>query len=114
VPEDLARLDRDGALDLLFRSGQEAGVLPPDITLDEVRQLFEVFRRNFRAALRYVPRPYAGRVVLFQAAASVEESWSALAPVEPHLTPGDHFTFLAEPLVQALAASVRGVLDEGR
>src|SRR6185369_15139921 len=103
-PQALAGLNAEAALALLFQSARDAGVLAPEVNLNEIRRLFETFRRNYWASLRYAPRPYDGRVDLFRAGESGAEGWSDLARVEVHRAPGDHYSLLTEPLVGTLSA----------
>ena len=95
--------------DLAAISG--AGLAPEDFD-----RLFAVFRRNYRALLAYAPRPYAGPVTLFVAAEGYGPAgaapWSALAPAaEVVEVGGDHYTLLAPPHRERLAAELARRLD---
>lgn len=82
------------------------------------------FLRSLRAALRsaraYVAEPYAGRVVLLQAAAASASwrrdqarRWRDLAPrLEQREIPGRHLDLLGEPHVASLAARLFELLGE--
>jgi thioesterase domain-containing protein len=76
---------------------------------------------NMRVASSYKAQPYPGRVTLFRAADSWEESgrgpylgWDhvAVRGVEVHEVPGDHVTLLEEPHVRVLAARLKTCLAE--
>lgn len=82
--------------------------------------LRKVEHAHRRAADRYVPRPYAGRIVLLVADTPVlklappEQGWSALAAggLSVVRVPGGHATILQEPAVAALAGAIRARFDE--
>jgi thioesterase domain-containing protein len=74
---------------------------------------------NMRVSSSYKAQPYPGRVTLFRAADSWEESgrgpylgWDhvAVGGVEVHEVPGDHVTLLEEPHVRVLAARLKTCL----
>ena len=76
---------------------------------------------NMRVASSYKAQPYPGRVTLFRAADSWEESgrgpylgWDhvAVGGVEVHEVPGDHVTLLEEPHVRVLAARLKTCLAD--
>jgi amino acid adenylation domain-containing protein len=85
----------------------------------QLRGLYELFGANARALLGYVPGPYAGRVVLFQAGEEPPEvrrraglAWRAVAAdLETHILPGSHYTLVREPHVRALAERLRSLLE---
>lgn len=87
----------------------------------ELRAFLGSLRSAFEQARRYTPGAYDGRVVLLQAQRSdagwrrvQAERWRALAPaLEVRPVPGGHLDLLGEPHVEALAAQVSGLLDEG-
>jgi thioesterase domain-containing protein len=65
--EELLRLRPDEQLAYVLEEAKKANIVPPDIELGQVRQLFEVFKTNVRASREYAPQTYAGRVTLFKA-----------------------------------------------
>ncbi|MCA1566066.1 MAG: phosphopantetheine-binding protein, partial [Acidobacteria bacterium] len=67
--DELLRLRPDEQLAYLLQEAKKANIVPPDIELRQVQQIFEVFKTNVRALRGYVPQTYAGRVTLFKAAA---------------------------------------------
>jgi thioesterase domain-containing protein/acyl carrier protein len=88
------------------------GWAPPDLNLEQLCRLFEVFRTNIRAMLCYEPHRYPGRITLFRASEQITDNcidpameWRNLAAdgVEVHVVPGDHYTMLREPAVQVMA-----------
>jgi thioesterase domain-containing protein len=77
---------------------------------------------NQIAALRYVPRPFAGAIDLFatsdqQALSPMDATfgWSKLCagPIRTHLVEGSHLSIFQEPQVRALAEKLTAVLDGG-
>ncbi len=73
---------------------------------------------NWFAAVRYVPRPYPGRIVVFQTTASAldekatHEYWAQLAGggIETREIPGSHETLFIEPNVDLLAREIAASL----
>jgi thioesterase domain-containing protein len=66
--DELLRLRPDEQLAYLLEEAKKANIVPPDIELRQVRQIFEVFKANVRAVRKYVPQTYAGQVTFFKAA----------------------------------------------
>ncbi|HVS00541.1 MAG TPA: amino acid adenylation domain-containing protein [Thermoanaerobaculia bacterium] len=103
----------EDALLLLSAEAERAGLLPAGSGSGEVQRRFKVFQANFRALESYSGAPCAAPVILFKAAETVRPEadlgWSRLSqgPVEVHALPGDHYTLLQQPHVQALAARLR-------
>jgi thioesterase domain-containing protein len=91
--------------------------------LEEASQAFpyptlrRVFENNLRAAWNYEPPPYAGPVTLFVARESRwDHGWTSRAPggLAMHEVPGDHYSMLTRPHVDALAARLEACLEEAR
>jgi thioesterase domain-containing protein len=92
-----------------------------------LRNIFRVVEANLAASRGYSPRPYSGPITLFRAAerhptmnrqfAEIFEDeflgWDRLAerPVSVHVIPGDHFSMIAPPHVNVLAAMLQESLD---
>jgi thioesterase domain-containing protein len=117
---DFAGLDADGQAGTLLERARAAAALPPELGLPEMRRHLEMFRRNYRALLDYVPGEYPGSLLLLPAAdgACGEEAaavWRALAAgaVEVQTVPGDHYSMVRSPHVEVLARRL-GVWLEGR
>jgi thioesterase domain-containing protein len=104
----------DEALLRQFKSDMNAmnGSEGAGLELDHLDRLFQVFRANAEATVRYEPQPYEGRITYFRAADRISEypvdpidEWRNLAAdgVELHVAPGNHYTMLKEPAVLVLA-----------
>ncbi|AUX21618.1 hypothetical protein SOCEGT47_021040 [Sorangium cellulosum] len=94
---------------------EELGVLPAGTTLDELGALFDVFERNAALLARYAPGAVSARVELFRAEGSPRRdprpAWARWAPgLRSHVAPGDHYTLLRKPHVEALAGRLREAL----
>jgi thioesterase domain-containing protein len=81
---------------------------------DQRNRLYEVFRANVDALMRYQPKRYPGRITFFRPNTRLTENgydpindWRELAEdgVEVHVVPGDHYTILKEPLIAELLAT---------
>jgi len=80
----------------------------------------EVYRRNREAALRYNPRFYPGRAVLFRSdelaswfLPDMTMEWAALMEDQDiYLVPGGHRDLLREPAVKVLAAHLNASIEK--
>ena len=78
-----------------------------------------VVNPNRRAVRRYKPDPYPGKVNFFWASGRGEKpsdsrrGWQELAKlgIDIHRIPGDHYSMLREPQLQALAERLKDCLD---
>ncbi|HEY9857485.1 MAG TPA: non-ribosomal peptide synthetase, partial [Stenomitos sp.] len=85
-----------------------------------LRRLLAVYRANYRAALAYEHERYSGPLNFIRAAESEHllqsafERWSELStsPLEPHIVPGDHRSWLAEPNVETAARLIQELIDK--
>jgi amino acid adenylation domain-containing protein len=95
--------------------------------LSHLRHLLDSSKSILRAGSHYRPRPYPKRITLFRSTDMLPEEngeeqfriyedpalgWSKFSaePIEVHQIPGTHFTLLAEPNVQVLAARLKTCL----
>jgi amino acid adenylation domain-containing protein len=109
LTEDEARaLAPEARWALLFEKGREAGRLRPGDDLADLQRRFGVFRAHVEAARAFRPGPYVGPLELIEAAErpAAAGSWRDLAR-RTLVLPGDHFSLLTPPGVDALAAAVR-------
>jgi thioesterase domain-containing protein/acyl carrier protein len=111
LPE-LQQLGQDEQLSYLLGQAREAGIVPPELDLRQLRRLLNVFRANAKAMRSYAPQVYDGRVTLFNAGETVAKNgndpaaeWGRLAAggVEAYTVSGDHYSFIREPRVASLA-----------
>jgi thioesterase domain-containing protein/acyl carrier protein len=107
-PEPQHPTDRSDPTDLsdpalLAAFAREPGI-PQDVAPDDLGRRFELFRSNAEAARAFRPGPYDGPLDLFEAAErpAPAATWRSLARRVATL-PGDHYSLLAPPQVEALA-----------
>jgi amino acid adenylation domain-containing protein len=121
----------------VWQETKRAGVIPAEMTLLEFRRVFDTFKANSDMMRRYEAGEYDGRVTLITAEQSLEEDpafvrfdeasdteasseadsshgWAPLAAggVDVHIVPGNHFTMMREPFVEALAERLRLCINE--
>jgi thioesterase domain-containing protein len=122
----------------LWVEARRAGVVPSEMTLVEFRKLFDVFKIHANTLRRYKAGEFQGRITLFSPAEDVEQiifnrnsadaamerenprevdplkGWGKLATdgVDLHQVPGNHFTMLREPNVQALGEQLRECIEQ--
>ena len=115
VPFDLnylKELNSDARLAYLLDRAQRAEVIPANVALAQIRQLFHVFQSNVKAFHRYLPQAYSGQIIFFKASeplggspATPETDWNKLVldGLDLRVVPGNHYTILREPNVGNLA-----------
>jgi thioesterase domain-containing protein/acyl carrier protein len=114
--DELRAIPAGERLARMLESAREAGLLPPEVDLDEARHLFDVFQ-GVQGALRGSP-VQAGpvRATLFQAGEQLPEGmtdptrgWGdlALGGIEVEALPADHYSVVRAPHVEALASRLR-------
>jgi amino acid adenylation domain-containing protein len=115
APEELFRL--------LYEQARADGIVPPDMALPQVMQLFELYKTNRLALQRYIPARYHGYVTLFQASERPHDeieaqviSWQRVAAggVSVYRLPGDHYTLLRQPQLEQLAERLRLCIEEAQ
>ncbi|MEV5598707.1 amino acid adenylation domain-containing protein [Streptomyces sp. NPDC052496] len=105
-----------GTVPELFDALRAQHILSPDIDLPEFEAVFQRFEDNARALCGYRPRGFDIPVHFLQAEAGggteTAESWRRLCPVpsDIHLVPGDHYTVLKAPNLEAVATHLRTLL----
>jgi amino acid adenylation domain-containing protein len=114
--ERLRHMDSPEQIVSLLEEAVAQGILPPDTDAAQFQSLFKVFKTNLQALSSYVPQKYEGRMVLLRATENGNQDgfsgWSNLAEsVETYSLPGNHYTLLRQPQVQALATVVSSQLD---
>lgn len=102
---------RNASFTLLKRISTER-VLAHDVPVPELAIANLVARREYR------PRPYLGHATFFRVKPDVPgddatQGWASLVRegVEVYDVPGDHFTMMSEPNIEALAQSLHSALD---
>ncbi len=119
---EIEGLDAEAQVSYVLERLRESDFLPPGAGEEQIRRVLGVYKANTRAARRYEPGPYPGRVTLFRTESAPGEDpghphdlgWSRISgePAEVHVVPGGHLTFLVEPHVEELARLLRQSLEE--
>jgi thioesterase domain-containing protein len=120
VPEELVKtLGREELLHVIMEAARQANLALPDVGIDQVRALRDVFEANLRATWHYKPTTYEGeqftllRASKAAAGQTEDRGWAALAStsrLDIHEVPGAHFELLKQPSVQAVAERLREYL----
>ena len=111
---DIQQLQRSEQLQHILTTAKRRNLLPPFVGIEQMRQLFEVFKANRIAYAHYQPKPYSGRVVQFCASSPEEDrGWSSLVTgeLETYLIPGDHYGMMQQPHVRVLADRLGACLN---
>ncbi|HYH99081.1 non-ribosomal peptide synthetase, partial [Hyalangium sp.] len=111
--EELRALGAEERLVFALEQAHEAGRVARDVDLPQLRRLLGVFEAHTRAMEQWTPRKVDVPVVSLRAAddplARAEESgWRAwVGRLETRTLAGDHYSLLASPGVESLAAALR-------
>ncbi len=114
MPIDVSRLPDtapDAAVAVLLHARLQ-GYPPGQADPARLERLARVFQANLAAWHAYAPGPYRGRLTLLRAAGTpgelADNGWRGVCghALTVQTVPGDHYSLLRPPHVQALAASV--------
>ncbi|MEM1168725.1 MAG: amino acid adenylation domain-containing protein [Cyanobacteria bacterium P01_H01_bin.35] len=112
---ELEQLLPEEQLNSILQEAKRLNILPPEISLEQMSRLFQVFKSNLKAMYDYLALPYSGPTVLFCASDEVSQrGWSSLATeaMEIYTIPGDHYGILREPNVMVLAKQLETCLEK--
>jgi thioesterase domain-containing protein len=121
--EEVERLEAPERLGFVLDRAKSAGLVPSYVTYEVAERLFNIYRANLRALMKYIPRPAPCRALLFMATERVPAnsdvqrvSWNRLAEqgVEVYQAGGNHYTMLQTPHVETLAAQLTVHLAAGK
>jgi amino acid adenylation domain-containing protein len=126
LTQPLSELDSVERFKWLTEQAKSAGLIPADISVDELRRLFDVYEIHVQAALEYEPDPITTRVTLFKAgmtgvfppgfSGDYTSGWETLATdgLDRYEVPGTHYTMLRAPYVTTLTQLLAGCLTASR
>ncbi|MCP5005059.1 MAG: non-ribosomal peptide synthetase, partial [Planctomycetes bacterium] len=114
--EHMKKLTPDEQLTYAIDKGKGVGLFPPDVDLAQARRFMQVYKTNTTAAMRYQPRSYIGKIILFRATEGVaaeslepDFGWGehATEGVEIIRVPGNHQDMVKSPHVQVLTEQLK-------
>ncbi|HKR14132.1 MAG TPA: alpha/beta fold hydrolase, partial [Pyrinomonadaceae bacterium] len=114
VSDELLQSETETQLNWLLDQAHLSQALPPDVVLDDLRHLFELYLADIEAVKNYDP-PTASFPLLLLRAADEQDSpemiarWTRLSSnrLEIQTVPGDHLTMMRPPHVTTLAEFLR-------
>ncbi|MFG6106070.1 amino acid adenylation domain-containing protein [Leptothoe sp. EHU-05/26/07-4] len=113
---NLMQLQPQEKLQHIFSVAKRLHLLPPGIGMEQMEQLFHVFKANRVALGNHQPQPYSGRVVLFCASSSAEQGrgWRSIitGQFETNTIEGDHYEIMRSPHIQVLAKELTAYLHQ--
>ncbi|KOP23591.1 amino acid adenylation protein [Hapalosiphon sp. MRB220] len=121
-PDEIANLSVEESLNYIIEKARQGKIFPPGVERHNNRRILDVLVGTLKATYFYQRRPYPGKVTIFRASEKHimapdptlvwVELFSVLAAeeIEIHKVPGNHYSFVLEPHVQALAASLQKCL----
>ncbi|MBE9209290.1 hypothetical protein IQ244_22835 [Nostoc sp. LEGE 06077] len=121
--EHFQQMQYDEQLQYVFEQLRVANLIPANFSFQNFYLFFQVYQSNLQAVCNYEPQVYTNRMILLQGRDSNEGcdypndpswGWSQLSsePVEIHTIPGNHYTMLAQPHAQVLAAQLKMCLNQ--
>jgi amino acid adenylation domain-containing protein len=113
---DFAHLGPDEQLACILDQARRACLIPADLDLSQLHRRLHVHTANLEALKRYRPRPFGGRITLFEAterAMATDHGWEPLAAggVARYTMPGDHYSMLQHPGVDILGQWLKSLLQ---
>lgn len=112
---DIVSLPSDASLLALL-----GNTIPEGVTAEHLQRNLRVTHDSLQAAMEYRPRPYVGRIDLFQPAEAPEERRDRLArslgewvrgALHVHTVSGDHYAMMRAPHVAGIGAAIDDVLS---
>jgi amino acid adenylation domain-containing protein len=120
APPSLPAHDPDALLALLYQECNKAGFLVPEAGEPHLRALLRVFSSNLRALWRHTLSPLSGALHLLRGTSSLAapstdpaRGWGSFAALGVKVldVPGDHYSVLQAPNVEALARELALLLE---
>jgi thioesterase domain-containing protein len=133
TPDDVQRLEPAEQFETILRTLKSAGLAPPELDLQYLRDFVKGFRLRLGSAIDYVPKVYPGQITLFRAGRrdqamrqqldnvtmetdleDVAMGWDSLSkkPVEVYQVEGYHELIVAEPHAGLLAERLKASIDK--
>ncbi|MDJ0897246.1 MAG: amino acid adenylation domain-containing protein [Xenococcus sp. MO_188.B8] len=109
--ETLRKLQPDQQVKHLFEQAKQQAIFPPEIEIEQMLTLWEVFQTNLIAMYHYQPKAYSGSIILLNASETTSEviedpthGWGHLVldDITIHTITGDHYTIMKAPQVEGL------------
>ncbi|HLJ30566.1 MAG TPA: thioesterase domain-containing protein [Candidatus Angelobacter sp.] len=127
-PNELEHADEEEQIRRFQRALRIQEIGPPHTDAAVWRAAVKTFLNNYRACRAYLPRPYAGKIVLMRATEVMPEKiesaglafndptygWQPFCtePITVHWVPGDHILMMSEPNINSLSKLLQHHLDE--
>src|SRR5262249_22153374 len=103
----------------VYMRALQAGIIPPDLELERLQDMFAIYRRNIEAVRRYHPRVYPDQLTLFMTGNEQRgktQKWRE-PETQKHKNqtiPGNHYSILKKPNLYHLAELLKESLDNMR
>ena len=118
-PETLRKLEPDQQVKYLFEQAKQQAIFLPEIEIEQIQNLWEVFQTNLIAMYHYQPKAYSGSIILLNASETPPEviedpthGWGHLVldEIQTHTITGDHYTIMKAPQVECLTEKLNNYL----
>ena len=111
--EQLQAMNLDEQLSYILEQAKRQTILPEEIRIQEMRDIYRVYQATGWAAYDYQAQPYNGAITLFNASTPLidtEETkgWQNATdkPIEICQIPGDHYSIIRKPAVDSLTQAL--------
>lgn len=123
TPDEIKHLSVEEQIDYIIEKAREVKIFPPGVERQQNRRILDVLVGTLKATYSYVRQPYPGKVTVFRAREKHimapdptlvwVELFSVMAAQDIKIVdvPGNHYTFILEPHVKALADSLKPFLQ---
>lgn len=107
----------DDRFSFILQQARKNSILPPEVTEEQIKHLWYIFKSNMQAVSSYQPPSYPGSIHLFTGTDKPFEvaanGWADLAQggVKIHNIPGNHYSLLRSPHVAVLADKLNNYLQ---
>ena len=107
--EEFQKMQPQEQLKRILAEAKRLNILPLEVGMEQMQNLFQVFQANRLALANYKPQPYSGKVALFCADSSTEDrGWNSLitGELETYTIPGNHYGMMRSPGVADIAQNL--------
>jgi amino acid adenylation domain-containing protein len=123
TPDEIESLSVEEQIDYIIDKARKVKIFPPGVERKQNRRILDVLVGTLKATYSYVRQSYPGKVTVFRAREKHimapdptlvwVELFSIIAAKEIEIinVPGNHYSFILEPHVQALAEKLRTQLE---
>ena len=107
--DEIKKMQPEEQLKRILAEAKRLNILPLEVGIEQMKNLFQVFQANRLALANYQPQSYSGKVVLLCANSSPEDrGWNSLitGDLETYKISGNHYTMMKASGVASIAQNL--------